>query len=102
MARGRRSIQFGTQTIDLSAVEQLVDSSQTRALAAAMVYARDHYLDETATVRQILDRVLADIDAAGLDTLEESPMGDRAAFRAHELAAAISRLRTLKVEQMPR
>jgi len=102
MARGRRSIQFGTQTIDLSAVEQLVDSSQTRALAAAMVYARDHYLDETATVRQILDRVLADIDAAGLDTLEESPMGNRAAFRAHELAAAISRLRTLKVEQMPR
>lgn len=102
MARGRRTIQFGTQTIDLSAVEQLVDSSQTRALAAAMMYARDHYLDETATMRQILDRVLADIDSAGLDALEKSPMGDRAAFRAHELVAAISRLRTLQVEQVPR
>ena len=72
------------------------------ALAAAMVYARDRYMDESATVRQILDRVLADIDSAGLDALEESPMGDRAAFRAHELAAAINRLRTLQVEQMRR
>ncbi len=101
VARGRRTIQFGTQTIDLSAVEQLVDSSQTRALAAAMVYARNRYMDESATVRQILDRVLADIDSAGLDALEESPLGDRAAFRAHELAAAINRLRTLQVEQVP-
>ena len=102
LARGRRTIQFGTQTIDLSAVEQLVDSSQARALAAAMVYARDRYMNESATLPQILDRVMEDIDSGGLDALEESPMGDRAAFRPHELAAAINRLRSLQVEQKRR
>ena len=100
-ARGRRTIQFGTHSIDLSAVEQLVDYSQTRALGMAMVYVREHYMDGSNTLQQILDRVMADIDTGGLDVLDASPMGDRAVFRPHELAAALNRLRSLQVEQKP-
>ena len=65
----------------------------------AMVYVRDRYMDGSNTLHQILDRVMADIDAGGLDVLEASPMGDRAVFRPHELAAAFNRLRSLQVEQ---
>jgi hypothetical protein len=32
---------FGTEEIDLSAVEQIVESGQLRAIALAIVYARD-------------------------------------------------------------
>jgi len=97
--RGLRTVLFGTQTIDLSAVEQLVDPSQTRALAAALFYARERYLDGKRSLGEMLDRVMADIEARGLDVLDSRPVGDHALFRRFELAAALNRLRTLEVEQ---
>ena len=101
-AHGRHTIALGTETIDLAALEQIVDASQTRALAAAIVYARERYMDPSCSLREILNRVMVDIDEGGLDVLDPSPMGDRAAFRPHELAAALNRLRTLRVEQRQR
>ena len=97
--RGMRTVLFGEQTIDLTAVEQLVDPSQTRALAAALLYARERYIDGERTLREILDQVIADIDAQGLDVLDRRRVGDHARFRCFELAAALNRLRTLQVEQ---
>jgi hypothetical protein len=40
---------------------------------------------------------MADIDRAGLDVLDRRPAGDLARFRRYELAAALNRLRTLRV-----
>ena len=96
-ARGLRTVLFGTETIDLGQVEQLVDSSQTRALAAALLYARQRYMYGKTTLAEILDRVMADIEDKGLDVLDPRLVGNLARFRRFELAAALNRLRTLKV-----
>ena len=89
---------FGTDNIDLSAVEQIAETGQLRAIAQAMVYAQQQYLDGQHTLAQILDRMMADIEANGLDLLMPFPEGDLVMFRRFELVAAINRLRSLKVQ----
>ncbi|MGB8686768.1 MAG: ABC-ATPase domain-containing protein [Microcoleus sp.] len=106
-SRGRRDVRvkvrdvdelaFGTEEIDLAAVEQIVDSGQLRAIAAAMVYAKQQYMDGKRTLSEIIDLVMADIDDGGMDILSPFPEGDFAMFRRFELAAAINRLRSLSV-----
>ncbi|MEG4169529.1 MULTISPECIES: ABC-ATPase domain-containing protein [unclassified Microcoleus] len=106
-SRGRRDVRvkvrdvdelaFGTEEIDLGYVEQIVDSGQLRAIAAAMVYAKQQYMDGKRTLSEIIDLVMADIDAQGMDILSPFPEGDFAMFRRFELAAAINRLRSLSV-----
>ena len=88
---------FGEETIDLSAIEQLVDASQTRALSAAMLYAREHYVDGKRSLREILDLVMRDIAEHGLDVLDRRLIGEHALFRRFELAATLNRLRSLQV-----
>ncbi len=92
-------IAFGAEEIDLSAVEQIVHPSQTRAIARALVHARRRYIDGRRTIPEILDAVMRDLDEQGLDVLSPSPLGDLARFRRYELAAALNRLRTLEVRQ---
>jgi predicted ABC-class ATPase len=106
-SRGRRDVRvkvrdvdelaFGSEDIDLGAVEQIVDSGQLRAIASAMVYAKGEYMDGKRTLSEIIDLVMADIDAQGMDILSFFPEGDFAMFRRFELAAAINRLRSLSV-----
>ena len=88
---------FGTQEIDLGAIEQIVDSGQLRAIAAAMVYAKQQYMDGKRTLSEIIDLVMADMDAQGMNILSPFPEGDFAMFRRFELAAVINRLRSLSV-----
>lgn len=95
--RGLRLVQFGEEIIDLSAIEQLVDFSQTRALADALFYAREHYMDSRSTVREVLEAVTADIQRKGLDVLNRRLIGDYAIFRKFELAAALNRIRSLDI-----
>jgi predicted ABC-class ATPase len=88
---------FGTEEIDLSAVEQIVEAGQLRAIASAIVYGKEQYINGRRTLPEILDRVLTDLDSEGLDVLSTLPEGDLVLFRRFELAAALNRLRTLKV-----
>ncbi len=96
--RDINTLAFGTDDIDLSAVEQIAETGQLRAIAAAMVYAQQQYLDGQHTLAQILARMMADIEAKGLDLLMPFPEGDLVMFRRFELVAAINRLRSLKVQ----
>jgi len=100
-SRGIQSIAFGSQNIDLGEVEQLVDTSQTRAIGDAIHYATG-FMDGRMTLSEIVSKVMADISKHGLDVLSDRPVGDYALFRGQELAAAINRLRTLEVYQSPR
>jgi len=90
---------FGSEDIDVSAVEQIVSQDQLRAIASAMVYAKQQYIDGEKTLPQILDKIMNDIAAKGLDIIAPFPQGDLAIFRRFELAAAINRIRTLEVKQ---
>ncbi|WP_035991974.1 ABC-ATPase domain-containing protein [Leptolyngbya sp. KIOST-1] len=95
-ARDVEQLQIGTEAIDLSAVEQLVETGQVRAIAAAIVYAQRYYLTATTPLSEAIEAVMVDIAQHGLDCLTEWPMGDLVNFRGLELAAAINRLRTLR------
>ncbi|NEO26753.1 MAG: ABC-ATPase domain-containing protein [Kamptonema sp. SIO4C4] len=107
-SRGKRSVKvqvrdvdevaFGTEDIDLSSVEQIVNVGQLRAIATALVYAKDRHMSKQRTIPEIIDRVLADIEKNGLDVITDYPQGDLAVFRRFELAAALNRLRSLEVE----
>jgi len=96
-SKGLQSIEFGTQTIDLGALEQLVDMSQTRAIGDAIHFATG-FMEGEMTLKAIVDGVLQKIEEKGLDVLNNRLVGNYAAFRGLELAAAINRLRTLKVK----
>jgi predicted ABC-class ATPase len=87
---------FGTEDIDLSSIEQIVDSGQLKAIAEAMVYARRNYLSDRRTLAEVLSLVMADVQSKGLDILTPFAQCDFAMFRQFELAAAINRLRSLK------
>lgn len=99
-AHGVEEISFGYEDIDLKYVEQLVDPSQTRAIGDIIRYLAERYCDNRRTLRELLGLVLQDIERKGLDVI--SPFygqhpGDYARPRQYEIAAAINRLRTLKV-----
>jgi len=106
-SRGKRSVKwqvrdideiaFGTSDIDLSAVEQIVDAGQLRSIAEAMVYLKQEYADGRRTLVELLDFIMSDVEQQGLDVLSPFPQGDLAQFRRFELAAALNRLRTLRV-----
>ena len=95
--RGVDGLLFGSDEIDLAAVEQLIEPGQVRAIASAIVYAQRHYLDGERSLSEVLDAVMADITAAGLDSLTDRSSGDLVRCRRFELAAAINRLRSLRV-----
>ena len=95
-SRGVDEIVFGTEEIDLSAVEQIVDTGQLRAIAMAIVYAKKTY--RQLTLSEILKRVDRDIAESGIDVLSNFPQGDLTHFRPLELAAAFNRLRSLQIK----
>jgi predicted ABC-class ATPase len=97
-ARDVDQLQIGTEAIDLSAVEQLVEPGQVRAIAAAIVYAQRYHMAATTPLTEAITAVMADVEQYGLDCLTDWPMGDLVSFRGLELAAAINRLRTLRTE----
>ncbi|ELS04477.1 putative ATPase of the ABC class [Xenococcus sp. PCC 7305] len=96
-ARDLNNITFGTANIDVAAVEQIIDPDQLRAIAHALVYTTNHYLDRPITIPEILDLVMEDIAKQGLDILTDFTSGDLALFRRFEFAAALNRLRTLGI-----
>ncbi len=92
-----KSIQFGRYHINLASIEQIVETAQTRALAAAIVYAK-RYMNASTNLKTVINSVLKDISEKGLDILSPYPSGNLALFRGLELAAAINRLRSLEIK----
>jgi predicted ABC-class ATPase len=113
-SRGRREVKidakavdlilFGETAIDLRAVEQIVDLSQTRAIGYALHCAAERFMDGRRTVREILDELERLFAREGIDVLdpfrrgEEHP-GNFARPRRYEIAAALNRLRTVRMRQ---
>ena len=89
------TIRIGDETIDLSGAEQLLDESQTRAVAEAILSLSSDRLGKE-TLSALLDRIEASLDSKGLDALTGPPRGDLARPRRFELAAAINRLRSAR------
>ena len=95
-AKGRETVQFGKEMIDLSALAQVVDSAQTEAIAKILdriAEAADDARDISALVLDILGQV----DEHGVDVLSahRGHPGHLARPRPHEVHAALNRYRGL-------
>ena len=101
-ARGLDMLLYGTEPIDLRCVAQLEDRSQTLAVGYAMHVAAQQFMDGRRDLSEVLDCVEAFLDENGVDSLspfrrgEEHP-GNFARPRRFEIAAAINRIRSLRV-----
>lgn len=96
--RALRAVLFGTEEIDMTAVAQLVDEGQVRAIGQALNLARAHFMNDQRTVAEVIEAIISEVEQHGLDALDRRLTGDYVAFRAYELAAALNRLRSLKVQ----
>jgi predicted ABC-class ATPase len=94
--KGLHTLIYGTTTLDLSGLEQLVDSSQTRAIGDMILYYSRHYAGREYSLRDGLERLFADVAAHGMDVLSPYKPGSYAMPRQFEVAAAINRMRTLR------
>ncbi|MCF8025782.1 MAG: ABC-ATPase domain-containing protein [Desulfobacteraceae bacterium] len=97
-ARGLREILFGETEIDLTDIEQIVDPSQTRAVAHAIYHAA-RYMKDGMCLQELTEKVIADIKEKGIDVLTPHVTGDLAEIRSVDLAGALNRMRTLQVRQ---
>ena len=99
----RDSIRFGElPELDLSGIEQIIEHSQTRAIAEAMLHLSGGAFASGRDVplREALAALQAAIDEDGLDVLKPGwKPGNLAAPRMLEVGAAISRLRSLQAKQ---
>ncbi len=91
-------ILFGTEELDLSAVEQIVELAQARAIAQALAYGSDRWIDGKRSLLEGLRDLCDEIHLHGLDVIDSRSAGNYAEFRIYELAAALNRLRTLRIE----
>jgi len=113
-SRGRREVSieaksvelllFGTTPIELWAVEQLVDLSQTRAIGYALHLLAERYVDGHRCIAELCDILEQVLDTEGLEALSPFARGGQhpgnlARPRRYEIAAALNRLRTVRMRQ---
>jgi predicted ABC-class ATPase len=94
-ARGVDSLVLGRSDIDLRAVEQIEDPSQLRAIGWILGRLSEHETEECEPlplIREMLDR----LEQGDWQWLSGRPDGDLAAPRAHEVMAAVNRLRNAR------
>ena len=98
-ARGTDYLVFGEHEVDLRAVEQLADASHVTGVGLAMaLLVRRGFLDGRRTLAEALD--LLDEELAGPEgvaALLSVSDEDFAVPRRYEVAAAVNRLRGLRV-----
>jgi len=104
-ARGTEALRFGEEIIDLRALTQLVDPSQARAVGHALHDAALHLLEPGLPLAELLDRIEARLDARGLAVLSQRARDDEhpgalARPRRFEIAAALNRLRSVRMEPL--
>ena len=95
--RALRAVLLGTEEIDVSAVAQLVDEGQDRAIGQAPNLARECFMQSDRDLGAVVLAGMQAIAQEGLDVLDTRCTGGYVAFRPFELAAALNRLRTLRV-----
>ncbi len=90
-------IQFGREEIDLSALEQLVEPAQIGTIGNALHYLARHHFNGKMTIAEALDRFEKLIRQQGLLAILPYESGQYSYARRFEIAAALDRLRTLRI-----
>lgn len=99
-AKGKYSILYGKELIDISGLEQLVDDSQTNCIAVMIDYFKNKVLDEKLTLSQAANRIYEKIQKDGLDSISSytGHPGNLSLPRKQEFCAAMNRYRKLKIK----
>jgi predicted ABC-class ATPase len=96
--RGRsvrtRVIEFGEEEIDVASLAQLVAPAQARWIGDVLLHCARGLVDGRRSVPAVLD----EIERATFAGLASPTCGDRARARRHEIAAALNRLRSLRLQ----
>ena len=92
-----RTIEFGQEEIDVSLLYQLVDAAQCRMIGDLLLRLARGLCDGRRDLPGILAALDADLTGRGLEALAAPGFGDRARPRRFEVAAALNRLRSLRV-----
>lgn len=100
-ARDERTIRYGSGEVDLTAVEHILDPYHAGTVGEALRLLHGELVDGRRTLSQILDAYEAILDDEGVEALapREYPPGDLVRPRRYEVAAALSRVRTLQVAE---
>lgn len=101
-AKGRTTIIVGRTDLSLHYVEQLVDQSQTRMIAEMIRYLdQEAWLKKEQSLSELLDKIENQMNEKGLGVFAVFPNqhpGELARPRRFEIAAALNRMRTAKVQ----
>ncbi len=99
--RAKHRLQFGQVEIDMSAQSQLVDISQTRTIGEVLIRLRDHLASGAdVSLTEFLQQFMRDLEREGIDLVASRPVGYLATPRVFEIAAALNRLRGVKLKQL--
>ena len=93
-----RSIEFGAEEIEVSLLHQIVDPAQCRMIGDALLRLARGLCDGRRDLPRILEGLEEEMRDGGLEALAAPGFGDRARARRFEIAAALNRLRSLRVE----
>ncbi|QDP39594.1 ABC-ATPase domain-containing protein [Radiobacillus deserti] len=102
-AKGLKSVLIDRDLLDLSGVEQLVDSSQTRAIAEMIKYLEHSKKSKDISLAALLDELERLMNEKGLHAFAKFPdqhPGDLARPRRFEIAAAFNRIRKANVKDI--
>lgn len=96
--RDERRILLDREPLELGAIEQVLDPAHARTLALALRFVLAELANGERSVPVLLDALDAILADEGLDALSERPDGGLVWPRRHEVAAALSRWRPLRVQ----
>ncbi|CDF37904.1 unnamed protein product [Chondrus crispus] len=93
--RVKGTIEFGSTEIDLSAMSQIVETSQTRAIAVALESIAGMSVLDRDGIGACVRKLMSEVDATNLDAMNSrgERQGNYARPRAIEIHGALSRLR---------
>ena len=97
--RGEDEIHYGTQSIDLSHITQLVDESQLRTIGYMIYYLYRELNSRTMLFDEAIQLCIDACKDSSYHKIHKLPDGDMAEVRGIELACALNRLRSLKIEK---
>jgi len=98
---GLKTLRIGNRILDLTHLEQLVETGQTKAIADMIFYFIRHFGNEDLPIKEGIQRMFDELNTKSFDMLTPFQRGDYALPRKMEFSQALNRIRTLKIRNTP-
>ena len=95
--RGKNEIIIKRKSIDLSAIEQIMEENQLKFIASALKYLIKLQMKEKVHLNELLNIFENEFRKNGFKLFNKEPSGDLTFIRKIEIACAINRIRGVKI-----